>query len=144
MENEAPGVYSFTTILSENRPTGEIFVFIIRCLIITHREIFGHIMRYHDYLILFWQFSLENLRKNMRDYTTNPGGGFSQYHWCFRFYGAPSSHLPQFSARWERFQIALDGESTRVLHPIVTEVHWHQKLKLSNPFCATFFWERLP
>lgn len=41
----------------------------MRCLIITHREIFGHIMRYHDYLILFWQFSLEILRKNMRDYT---------------------------------------------------------------------------
>lgn len=30
--------------------------------------------------------------------------------------------LPRALGRWERFQISLDGDSTRVLHPVYTQV----------------------
>lgn len=52
-------------------------------------------MRYHDDLILFWQFSLENLRKNMRDYTHKSWRWFQpislmfQILWSTKFPSSP-------------------------------------------------------
>lgn len=92
MENEAPGVYSFTTILSENRPeaTGEIFVFIVKYLVTS----WGIMTIWYYFDNLVWRI----WERTCVITHTNPGGGFSQYHWCFRFYGVPSSHFrPIFS-----------------------------------------------